>query len=510
MCGIVGIVGTSPVNQAIYDGLTVLQHRGQDAAGIITIDNNTFSLRKANGLVKDVFHTRHMKRLQGNIGLGHVRYPTAGSSSSAEAQPFYVNSPFGIALAHNGNLTNAEKLKERLFTQARRHVNTTSDSEILLNILAHELGKTDKMKLDAEDMFTAVTEVVSIVSGGYASIAMIIGHGILAFRDPHGIRPLVFGKKETERGMEYMFASESVALATDGFEFVRDVAPGEAIYVTEKGEFFSQICAAKTTLAPCIFEFVYFARPDSNIDKMSVYATRVNMGTKLGEKIATEWGDKDIDVVIPIPETSCDIALEIASVLGLPYRQGFVKNRYIGRTFIMPGQELRKKSVRRKLNAIDREFAGKNVLLVDDSIVRGTTSAQIVEMAREAGAKNVYFASAAPEVRFPNVYGIDMPSASELIAHGREVEDINASIGSDGLIYQSLSDLIAAVGQENPEIARFETSVFDGQYITGDVDQNYLNHIDELRNDSAKSNREAAMSASLELHNQEAESAESD
>ncbi|MCF2856569.1 amidophosphoribosyltransferase [Pseudoalteromonas sp. SMS1] len=503
MCGIVGIVGTSPVNQALYDGLTVLQHRGQDAAGIITIDNNTFSLRKANGLVKDVFHTRHMKRLQGNIGLGHVRYPTAGSSSSAEAQPFYVNSPFGISLAHNGNLTNAAELKERLFTKARRHVNTTSDSEILLNILAYELGRSDKMKLEADDMFTAIAAVNEQCSGGYASIAMIIDHGMLAFRDPHGIRPLVFGKKDTESGTEYMFASESVALATDGFDFVRDVAPGEAIYVTADGQFFSKMCADKTTLAPCIFEFVYFARPDSTIDNMSVYASRVNMGTKLGEKIQREWADKDIDVVIPIPETSCDIALEIASVLGLPYRQGFVKNRYIGRTFIMPGQEQRKKSVRRKLNAIDREFVGKNVLLVDDSIVRGTTSAQIVEMAREAGAKNVYFASAAPEVRFPNVYGIDMPSAAELIAHGRELEDINRSIGSDGLIYQSIEDLIAAVRIENPEISHFETSVFDGQYITGDVDQDYLNRIDALRNDSAKSTREKAMSASLELHNQE-------
>ncbi|CCQ12435.1 Amidophosphoribosyltransferase [Pseudoalteromonas luteoviolacea B = ATCC 29581] len=503
MCGIVGIVGKSPVNQAIYDGLTVLQHRGQDAAGIITINNNTFSLRKDNGLVKDVFHTRHMKRLQGNMGIGHVRYPTAGSSSSAEAQPFYVNSPFGIALAHNGNLTNAEQLKELIFTQARRHVNTTSDSEILLNVLAHELSKVDKLRLDADDMFKAISSVNSLVSGGYASIAMIIGHGMLAFRDPHGIRPLVFGKRETEQGAEYMFASESVALQTDGFEFIRDVAPGEAIYVTESGELFSQICAEKTKLAPCIFEFVYFARPDSVIDKMSVYATRVNMGTKLGEKIAREWGDKDIDVVIPIPETSCDIALEIASVLQLPYRQGFVKNRYIGRTFIMPGQELRKKSVRRKLNAIDREFKGKNVLLVDDSIVRGTTSAQIVEMAREAGAKKVYFASAAPEVRFPNVYGIDMPSAAELIAHGREVEDINAYIGADGLIYQSLSDLKAAVGQENPEVTMFETAVFDGKYITGDIDQAYLNRIDEQRNDAAKSSRDTAMSAGLELHNQE-------
>lgn len=324
MCGIVGIVGTSPVNQAIYDGLTVLQHRGQDAAGIITIENNTFSLRKANGLVKDAFHTRHMKRLQGTIGLGHVRYPTAGSSSSSEAQPFYVNSPFGIALAHNGNLTNAETLKEQLFSEARRHVNTTSDSEILLNVMAHELSKSDKLHLDPEDIFTAVTEVNNKVSGGYATIAMIIGHGIVAFRDPNGIRPLVFGKRETEKGTEYMFASESVALKPDGFEFIRDVAPGEAIYVTEEGEFHSLSCADKASYSPCIFEFVYFARPDSTIDRMSVYATRVNMGTKLGEKIAREWADKDIDVVIPIPETSCDVALEIARVLDLPDRKSVV------------------------------------------------------------------------------------------------------------------------------------------------------------------------------------------
>lgn len=503
MCGIVGIVGSSPVNQAIYDGLTVLQHRGQDAAGMITIDNNTFSLRKDNGLVRDVFHTRHMKRLLGEMGIGHVRYPTAGSSSSAEAQPFYVNSPFGIALAHNGNLTNAEQLKQDLFTVAKRHVNTTSDSEVLLNVLAHELAKSDKMQLEAEDFFAAVTAVNQKASGGYASIAMVIGHGMVAFRDPNGIRPLVFGKRQTQTGAEYMFASESVALDACGFEFVRDVAPGEAIYVTDKGEFHSQLCAEKPAYTPCIFEFVYFARPDSTIDKMSVYATRVNMGTKLGEKIQREWADKEIDVVIPIPETSCDIALEIASVLGLPYRQGFVKNRYIGRTFIMPGQEMRKKSVRRKLNAIDREFKGKNVLLVDDSIVRGTTSAQIVEMAREAGAKNVYFASAAPEIRFPNVYGIDMPSAAELIAHGREVDDINESIGSDGLIFQSLSDLIKAVSQENPEITQFETSVFDGKYVTGDINQAYLNRIDALRNDSAKSTRESAMQSGLELHNQD-------
>jgi amidophosphoribosyltransferase len=503
MCGIVGIVGTTPVNQTIYDGLTVLQHRGQDAAGIITIDNNTFSLRKDNGLVEDVFHTRHMKRLHGNMGIGHVRYPTAGSSSSAEAQPFYVNSPFGITLAHNGNLTNAEQLKAELFNTAKRHVNTTSDSEVLLNILAHELAKPNTLELSPEDVFKAVTTVNSKVVGGYASVAMVIGHGMIAFRDGNGIRPLVFGKRETEAGNEYMFASESVALDACGFEFIRDVAPGEAIFVTLDGQLFSQQCADNAAYSPCIFEYVYFARPDSTIDKISVYAARVNMGTKLGEKVKRDWADKDIDVVIPIPETSCDIALEMANVLDLPYRQGFVKNRYIGRTFIMPGQEMRKKSVRRKLNAIVQEFKGKNVLLVDDSIVRGTTSAQSVEMAREAGANNVYFASAAPEIRFPNVYGVDMPSAQELIAHGRELEDINAHIGADGLIYQSLEDLISAVGKENSEIADFETSVFDGNYVTGDIDQAYLNRIDQLRNDAAKSDRETAMSSGLELHNED-------
>ena len=503
MCGIVGIVGNSPVNQAIYDGLTVLQHRGQDAAGIITINNHTFSLRKDNGLVKDVFHTRHMKRLQGDMGIGHVRYPTAGSSSSAEAQPFYVNSPFGISLAHNGNLTNAEALKQELFSVARRHVNTTSDSEVLLNVLAHEIALTEKLSLEPEDIFKAVTAVNDKAVGGYAAIAMIIGQGMIAFRDPNGIRPLVFGKRESDKGTEYMFASESVALDSCGFEFIRDVAPGESIFVNNDGQLFSQQCSEHASYSPCIFEFVYFARPDSTLDNISVYAARVNMGTKLGEKVAKEWADKEIDVIIPIPETSCDIALEMAAVLKIPYRQGFVKNRYIGRTFIMPGQEMRKKSVRQKLNAIGREFKGKNVLLVDDSIVRGTTSAQIVQMARESGAKNVYFASAAPEIRFPNVYGIDMPSVTELIAHGREVEDINECIGADGLIFQSLPDLIEAVSKENPEVKAYETSVFNGQYVTGDIDQTYLNRINDLRNDSAKSDNEQAMSSGLELHNQD-------
>ncbi|WP_341501531.1 amidophosphoribosyltransferase [Gallaecimonas sp. GXIMD4217] len=503
MCGIVGIVGKSPVNQAIYDGLTVLQHRGQDAAGIVTISDNTFRLRKANGLVRDVFEARHMQRLSGNIGVGHVRYPTAGSSSSAEAQPFYVNSPFGIAAAHNGNLTNAKELKENLFKEARRHINTTSDSEILLNVFAHALEKTQAYRLSQDDIFKAVAEVHQKCRGAYGFISVIIGHGMVAFRDPYGIRPLVLGKKQAEDGSdEYMVASESVALDAVGFSFLRDLAPGEAVYVTEGGELYTQQCADNPTHCPCIFEYVYFARPDSFIDGVSVYGARVHMGRKLGEKIKRQWQDLDIDVVIPIPETSCDIALEIAGVLGLPYRQGFVKNRYIGRTFIMPGQTQRKKSVRRKLNAINAEFKGKNVLLVDDSIVRGTTSEQIIQMAREAGAKSVYFASAAPEIRFPNVYGIDMPTANELIAHGREVDDVCAQIGADGLIFQDIQDLVAAVREENPAIHRFETSVFDGDYVTGDVSQAYLDRLDQERSDSAKHKKSQSEEPNLELHNE--------
>ncbi|WP_345866446.1 amidophosphoribosyltransferase [Shewanella algae] len=500
MCGIVGIVGRSAVNQTIYDALTVLQHRGQDAAGIVTIDQNAFRLRKANGLVKDVFEPKHMQRLQGNAGIGHVRYPTAGSSSASEAQPFYVNSPFGISLAHNGNLTNTLQLAEGLRNK-RRHVNTTSDSEVLLNLLADELDKTDSLTLSPDEVFDAVSRVHADTRGAYAVVAMIIGQGLVAFRDPFGIRPLVLGKHETAAGTEYMVASESVALDAVGFEVMRDVAPGEAVYITTEGELFTRQCAEAPSYAPCIFEFVYFARPDSTIDKVSVYASRVNMGAKLGEKIRKEWYDHDIDVVIPIPETSCDIALEIARGMDLPYRQGFVKNRYIGRTFIMPGQQERKKSVRRKLNAINAEFKDKNVLLVDDSIVRGTTSEQIIEMAREAGAKKVYFASAAPEIRFPNVYGIDMPTSNELIAHGRDADEIARLIGADGIIFQDLSDLVEAVRMENPDIKRFETSVFDGHYITKDVDQAYLDHLTQLRNDDAKANRNKDIGTNLELHN---------
>ena len=502
MCGIVGIVGKDSVNQAIYDALIVLQHRGQDAAGIMTIENNMFNLRKGNGLVRDVFHTRHMKRLSGNVGIGHCRYPTAGSSSSAEAQPFYVNSPFGIAFAHNGNLTNAHELQEEVFKIARRHINTTSDSELLLNIFAHALSETTNLEVSPDDIFKAVETAHSKIKGAYAVVAAIIGYGMVAFRDPNGIRPLVLGKRTTAGGDEYMVASESVALDTVGFTFVRDVAPGEAIYVTEQGVLHTKQCASQISHNPCIFEFVYFARPDSFIDGISVYASRVNMGRKLGEKIKREWSDLDIDVVIPIPETSMDVALQIATTLELPYRQGFVKNRYIGRTFIMPGQTQRRKSVRRKLNAISSEFKGKNVLLVDDSIVRGTTSEQIIEMARESGANKVYFASAAPEIRFPNVYGIDMPSATELIAYGREIEQICECIKADGLIFQDIDDLVAAVSEENPAITRFETSVFDGNYVTGDVDQDYLERIDKARNEAAKSSPTIqAELSNLEMHN---------
>ncbi|WP_016957316.1 amidophosphoribosyltransferase [Catenovulum agarivorans] len=502
MCGVVGIVAHSPVNQALYDALTVLQHRGQDAAGIMTINNGVFKLRKANGLVRDVFEQKHMERLAGNWGIGHVRYPTAGSSTSAEAQPFYTNSPYGIAFVHNGNLTNAEDLKKNLISEARRHVNTSSDSELLMNQFAHELCESGgDWNLKPADVFAAVTALHTKARGAYAVVASIIGFGIVAFRDVYGIRPLVLGKRETAQGTEYMVASESVAIDAVGFEFMRDVQPGEAVYLTQDGQLFSQQCATNSELVPCLFEYVYFARPDSTLDDISVYASRVRMGKKLGEKIKRDWAELDIDVVIPIPETSCDIALEIANTLDLPYRQGFVKNRYIGRTFIMPGQQQRRRSVRRKLNAISQEFSGKNVLLVDDSVVRGTTSEQIIEMAREAGAKKVYFASAAPEIRFPNVYGIDMPSANELIAYGRDVQEICDLIKADGLIFQDLPDLIAAVGEGNPKVERFETSVFDGNYVTNDVSQAYLDHLDELRRDSAKDASSQNQSSSLDIHN---------
>ncbi len=503
MCGIIGIVGKDDVNQAIYDGLTVLQHRGQDAAGIITCDDGRVYLRKDNGLVRDVFHTRHMRDLRGTSGIGHVRYPTAGCSSSAEAQPFYVNSPFGIALAHNGNLTNAEELKRDLFMEDRRHINTESDSEVLLNVFAHELHAQGKLRLTETDIFNAVAGVHRRCRGAYAAVVLIIGYGIVAFRDPHGIRPVVFGKRETPKGAEYMVASESVAMDLLGFELVRDVAPGEALYVSLDGELYTRQCAEHSLYTPCIFEYVYLARPDSILDGVSVYKARLRMGEKLADKILRDWTDHDIDVVIPIPDTSRTAALQLANVLGVKYREGFIKNRYIGRTFIMPGQTLRKKSVRQKLNAIDLEFKGKNVLLVDDSIVRGTTSQQIIQMARDAGARKVYFASAAPPVRHPNVYGIDMPSANELVAYGRTDEEVCREIGADKLIFQDLADLIKAVHQGNRKLQGFEDSVFSGKYITGDVRPEYLVALEQMRNDSAKQDeaRPNVAAAAVELYN---------
>ncbi len=486
MCGIIGMVCKSRVNQSIYDGLTVLQHRGQDAAGIMTCEGRTLYLRKDNGLVRDVFKTSHMINLRGNCGIGHVRYPTAGCSSSSEAQPFYVNSPYGIALAHNGNLTNADQLKDELFRDDRRHINTESDSEILLNVFAHELQQSGKMVIDAEDVFAAVSGVHRRCRGGYAAIAMVTGYGILGFRDPYGIRPIVFGRRETPQGTEYMIASESVALDVLGFDLVRDIAPGEAVFITMDGEIHTRQCASNPEHSPCIFEYVYLARPDSIIDNIYVYKARLRMGERLARKIRRDFPDHDIDVVIPIPDTSRTAALALANELGVNYREGFIKNRYIGRTFIMPGQQLRKKSVRQKLNAIDIEFMGKNVLLVDDSIVRGTTSQQIIHMARETGANKVYFASAAPPVRYPNVYGIDMPSAQELIAHNRSEEEVARLIGADRLFYQDLDDLIDAVSKERTKLQRFDTSCFSGEYITGDVSKEYLSRIEALRCDDNK------------------------
>ncbi len=502
MCGIVGIVGRSPVNQTIYDALTLLQHRGQDAAGIVTGDGSRLHLRKENGMVRDVFHTRHMQRLVGNIGIGHVRYPTAGSASAAEAQPFYVNSPYGITLAHNGNLTNADLLARQVFEDDLRHINTSSDSEVLLNVFAHELQKLDKFFPSADDIFLAISGVHRRCRGAYAVVAMITGHGILAFRDPNGIRPLCYGERMTASGPEYMVASESVALSASGFTLLRDIAPGEAIFIDARGTVYTRQCAENPKLFPCIFEHVYLARPDSFIDGISVYKARMRMGEKLAEKIRREWPNHDIDVVIPIPDTSRTAALELANCLDVKYREGFIKNRYIGRTFIMPGQNQRRKSVRQKLNPIELEFSGKNVLLVDDSIVRGTTCKQIVQMAREAGAKQVYFASAAPPVRYPNVYGIDMPVSNELIAHNnRTVEEICQLIGADRLIYQDLDDLIAACREGNPQVAGFECSVFDGDYITGDVDREYFLGLERKRSDFAKAERDRELALmQMDLH----------
>ncbi|ABE58622.1 MULTISPECIES: amidophosphoribosyltransferase [Chromohalobacter] len=500
MCGIVGLMANQAVNQSLYDALTVLQHRGQDAAGMMTWHEGRFLLRKSNGLVRDVFHTRHMTRLRGNMGIGHIRYPTAGSSSEAESQPFYVNSPYGISLAHNGNLTNSEQLKRELFFSDLRHINTSSDSEVLLNVFAHELGKQGH-HLTPDDIFDAVRRVHRRCQGGYAAVAFINGFGMVAFRDPHGIRPVVYGTRDTEEGQEVMIASESVALDVGGFELCRDLAPGEAIFIeTDGNRVHTQQCADRPRLTPCIFEHVYLARPDSILDGAYVYGTRMEMGRKLGDRILRDWPEHDIDVVIPIPDTSRTSALELAQHLGVTYREGFMKNRYIGRTFIMPGQTQRKKSVRQKLNAIDVEFQGKNVLLVDDSIVRGTTCKQIIQMAREAGARKVYFASAAPPVRYPNVYGIDMPVASELIAHGRSDEEVGELIGADRIVYQELEDLKAACRDVNPTLEEFDCSVFDGQYVTGDIDAAYLADLEAARNDLAK-HRENTVHAVVDLHN---------
>jgi amidophosphoribosyltransferase len=490
MCGIIGIVSDSAVNQDLYDGLTVLQHRGQDAAGIITCDSDRMYLRKSNGLVRDVFHTRHMLRLQGNMGIGHTRYPTAGCFSSAESQPFYVNSPFGIALAHNGNLTNADQLKRELFETDKRHINTNSDSEVLLNIFAHELQTrvTGKLTVEPEDIFSAVEGVHRRCRGAYAVVALIVGRGILAFRDPYGIRPAVIGKRTVNGKDNYMVASESVAIDTLGYELIRDIEPGEAVYMDIDGQLHAKQCAENTMRSPCIFEHVYFARPDSVMDGISVYKARLRMGEYLARKIQRTYPDHDIDVVLPIPDTSRTSALSLAYHLGIRYSEGFIKNRYIGRTFIMPGQKQRKKSVRQKLNPIFLEFKGKNVLLVDDSIVRGTTSQQIIQMARDAGAKKVYFASAAPPVQFPNVYGIDMPAASELIGHNRTAEQIAELIGADWLIYQDLEDLQEAVKKKaKAKIDRFDTSVFNGDYVTGDVTPEFLKSLEDARNDKARS-----------------------
>ena len=491
MCGIIGIVGTTEVASALYDGLTVLQHRGQDAAGIATVEGARLRLHKGNGLVRDVFTQSSMSGLRGRIGMGHCRYPTAGSEGSSEAQPFYVNSPYGIAFAHNGNLVNTEALRREMFEDDRRHINTDSDSEVLLNVLAHELQIQGRMALTPDHIFKAVAGVHARARGGYACLALILGYGLLAFRDPNGIRPLVLGERVTAEGREYAVASESVALDILGFKRLRDLAPGEAVFISEDGQLFSRLCAEGAAHAPCIFEYVYLARPDSMIENVSVYKARLRMGQKLAEKILRERPDHGIDAVIPIPDTARTAASALAEALGVPFREGFVKNRYIGRTFIMPGQGERVKSVRRKLNPVELEFRKKNVLLVDDSIVRGTTSRQIIQMARDAGARNVFFASAAPPVRYPNVYGIDMPAASELVAAGHTEKEVEKMLGADWLIYQDLKDLFWAVQDGNESLTQFDASCFNGEYVTG-LDKQYLEQIEMLRSDDAKAARRSA------------------
>ena len=510
MCGIIGVVSQidQPVAPVIYDGLTVLQHRGQDAAGIVTCQGEHLYQRKANGLVRDVFQQRHMDTLIGHMGVGHVRYPTAGTSSCAEAQPFYTNSPHGISLAHNGNLTNADELREQLYREDLRHVNTSSDSEVLMNIFAHELLKRGKMyiedtlRLNVADVFHAVSKVHERCRGGYAIISMITGYGILGFRDPWGIRPLIIGRRDgPDGGDEWVLASESVALIALGCEIVRDVEPGEAVFITAGGEFYEMQCSDQTTYTPCIFEHVYFARPDSVIDGISVHRARLKMGRKLAARIPEEHSDSTIDVVIPVPDSGRIAAMELAKDLGVPFREGFVKNRYVGRTFIMPGQAIRKDSVRKKLNPIPYEFEGKNVLLVDDSIVRGNTSAKIVSMARKAGANKVFFASAAPPVIHPNVYGIDMPAKSEYIAHNRTQDDVSAEIGADWLMYQTLDDLIDACRGGTCGVEEFDTSCFNGEYVTGEIDDDYLNRLEQARNEYAKK-KHMKNDEILEIHNE--------
>jgi amidophosphoribosyltransferase len=485
MCGIVGIVGVGPVNQALYDALTVLQHRGQDAAGIVTADDR-IHIRKNNGLVRDVFQQRHMLKLTGNMGIGHCRYPTAGTSSRTEAQPFYTNSPYGICLAHNGNLTNADELADLVINQDHRYLNTGSDSEVLLNVFAHELAQVDGELPGADEVLRAAEGIYRRCRGGYAVVALIMNIGILGLRDPCGIRPLVIGYRDVGGRREHMLASESVALDIAGFELLRDVLPGEAVFIDLEGGLHIRQCVPAERRSPCIFEYVYFARPDSIIDNISVYKARLRMGEALADRIIEQRPEHDIDVVIPVPDTSRTCALPLAHRLGVKYREGFIKNRYIGRTFIMPGQTMREKSVRRKLNAIELEFRKKNVLIVDDSIVRGTTSKQIIDMAREAGARKVYFASAAPPVRYPNVYGIDMPAAAELIAHGRSEQQVQEYIGADWLIYQTLPDLLRAVQHDNADIHEFDASCFSGEYVTGDVTPEYLRKIEAARADKVK------------------------
>ncbi|RLA61652.1 MAG: amidophosphoribosyltransferase [Gammaproteobacteria bacterium] len=504
MCGLVGLVAKNDVAPDIYDALTVLQHRGQDAAGIMTCVGGKFSQRKSEGLVRDVFRQQHMHRLRGTMGIGHVRYPTAGSSGAALAQPFYVNSPYGIALAHNGNLTNAEQLTRELFQDDLRHLNTDSDSEVLLNVFAHEMQALGKLSPGADDIFKAVKALHKRCRGGYVAVCLLVNYGVVGFRDPLGIRPLVVGVRDSASGQEYMIASESVALDVLGFTLLGDVAPGEAIFIDQLGQLHRRQCSERVSPQPCIFEHVYFARPDSLMDGISVYKTRMRQGATLARKIRKLRPELKIDVVIPIPDTSRIAAQSMAYELGVKFREGLMKNRYIGRTFIMPGQSERKKSVRQKLNPVPLEFAGKNVMLVDDSIVRGTTCRQIIEMARGAGAANVYFASAAPPVRYPNVYGIDMPSASELIAYGRTVDEVCELIGADWLVYQELDDLVQCSLDGNPAINGFDCSVFNGEYITGDVDQNYLDRVESLRNDDAQNERRDELQADgavVGLHN---------